>query len=126
MIDTKNLRTLTQDFKLAGTPVFVRVVDMNEILDRIEMAEQEHCDATSQITQQLSRLADENVRLRARIEEMEQQKPAAWMLNCQTLGGDTGWMLSWTQSGAGMCNRLSGEENERKLYTLPGAQGEPK
>jgi hypothetical protein len=46
------------------------------------------------------------------------------MLNCQTLGGDTGWMLSWTQSGAGMCNRLSGEENERKLYALPGAKGE--
>jgi hypothetical protein len=27
--------------------------------------------------------------LRAKIEEMEQQKPGAWMLNCQTLGGDT-------------------------------------
>ena len=63
-------------------------------------------------------------RLRAKIEEMEKQEPVAWMLNCQTLGGDTGWILSWTQSGAGLCNRLSGEENEKKLYALPGAKGE--
>ena len=55
---------------------------------------------------------------------MEKQEPVAWMLNCQTLGGDTGWILSWTQSGAGLCNRLSGEENEKKLYVLPGAKGE--
>ena len=60
--------------------------------------------------------------LRAKIAEMEKQEPVAWMLNCQTLGGDTGWILSWTQSGAGLCNRLSGEENEKKLYTRPVAQ----
>ena len=64
--------------------------------------------------------------LRARIEAMEKQESAAWMLNCQTLGGDTGWILSWTQSGAGLCNRLRGEENEKKLYALPGAKGEKK
>ena len=69
-------------------------------------------------------LLQERDALRAKIEAMEKQEPVAWMLNCQTLGGDTGWMLSWTQSGAGMCNRLSGEENERKLYALPGAKGE--
>ena len=62
--------------------------------------------------------------LRAKIAEMERQEPVAWMLNCPTLGGDTGWILSWTQSGAGLCNRLSGEENEKKLYALPGAKGE--
>mgnify|MGYP000131372059 CR=1 FL=1 len=73
----------------------------------------------------LNAVANERDALLARIEEMERQKPVAWMLNCQTLGGDTGWMLSWTQSGAGMCNRLSGEENERKLYALPGAQPAP-
>lgn len=63
--------------------------------------------------------------LRDKIAEMEKQEPVAWMLNCQTLGGDTGWILSWTQSGAGLCNRLSGEENEKKLYALPGAQAQP-
>ena len=62
----------------------------------------------------------------AKIERMERQGPVAWMLNCPTLGGGTGWILSWTQSGAGLCNRLSGEENEKKLYALPGAQGEEK
>ena len=56
---------------------------------------------------------------------LAKQEPVAWMLNCPTLGGDTGWILSWTQSGAGLCNRLSGEENEKKLYALPGAQAQP-
>ena len=87
-------------------PVIVRADVMLGVLERLEEVEKER-DA-----------------LLARIEAMEQQKPAAWMLNCQTLGGDTGWMLSWTQSGAGMCNRLSGEKNERKLYLAPGAKGE--
>lgn len=63
--------------------------------------------------------------LRAKIEQMEKQEPVAWMLNCQTLSGDTGWILSWTQSGAGLCNRLKGEENEKRLYALPGAQPAP-
>ena len=70
------------------------------------------------------RLEAERDVLRAKIEEMEQQEPVAWMLNCQTLGGDTGWILSWTQSGAGLCNRLQGEENEKRLYALPVAKGE--
>lgn len=70
------------------------------------------------------RAADEIECLRAKIEQMERQEPVAWMLNCQTLDGNTGWILSWTQSGAGLCNRLSGEENEKKLYVLPGAKGE--
>ena len=97
------------------------------MIDRIEAAEKDIAlkeriiDSIGSI---LTKVVNERDALRARIEEMEQQKPAAWMLNCQTLGGDTGWMLSWTQSGAGMCNRLSGEENERKLYALPGAKGE--
>ena len=62
--------------------------------------------------------------LRAKITEMERQEPVAWMLNCPTLGGDIGWILSWTQSGAGLCNRLQGEENEKRLYALPCAQPE--
>lgn len=64
--------------------------------------------------------------IEAVMEVLGKQEPVAWMLNCQTLGGDTGWILSWTQSGAGLCNRLPGTENEKKLYTLPGAKGEEK
>lgn len=44
-------------------------------------------------------------------------EPVAWMLGCQTLGGDAGWKLSWSQSGAGVCNRLTGKEFEHALYT---------
>ena len=45
--------------------------------------------------------------------------PVAWMLECPTMTGDTGWILSWSQSGAGLCNRLQGEEHEKPLYTSP-------
>ena len=97
------------------------------MIDRIEAAEKDIAlkeRIIDSLGSELNAVSNERDTLRARIEEMEKQKPVAWMLNCQTLGGDTGWMLSWTQSGAGMCNRLSGEENERKLYALPGAKGE--
>lgn len=32
------------------------------------------------------------------------------------------WFLSWTQSGAGVCNRLQGEAHEKRLYLSPCAQ----
>lgn len=47
------------------------------------------------------------------------QQPVAWMLECPTMTGDTGWKLSWNQSGAGVCNRLAGEDHEKALYTAP-------
>ena len=126
------------DFIAAANPATIE-----EILDRLEAAEKERDDIAQQLVQseigkreiseahnavtgRLSVLADENTALRAKIAEMEKQEPVAWMLNCQTLGGDTGWILSWTQSGAGLCNRLQGEENEKRLYALPGVQGEEK
>lgn len=43
-------------------------------------------------------------------------EPVAWMLECPTMGGSTGWILSWSQSGAGVCNRLKGKSSERMLY----------
>ena len=48
---------------------------------------------------------------------VELPEPAAWMLGCQTMGGDVGWKLSWSQSGAGVCHRISGKEHEMPLYT---------
>ena len=41
MIDINKMRLLVQDYKLAGSPVFVQAADMNEILDRLEAAEKE-------------------------------------------------------------------------------------
>lgn len=43
-------------------------------------------------------------------------KPVAWMLECVMNGScDTGWLLSWSRSGAGLCNRLTGAEHEKPL-----------
>jgi len=52
------------------------------------------------------------------VAQSDPTKIVAWMLNCPTMSGDTGWMLSWSQSGAGVCNRLSGEHNEKPLMTV--------
>ena len=154
MIDTNELRRLAQaaiskmstldpEFVSSVTPLAVL-----ELLDRLEAAESDALEqarlngmgsereaalmakleaAERERDWHAERCEDamnECAALRAKIARMEQQEPVAWMLNCQTLGGDTGWILSWTQSGAGLCNRLSGEENEKKLYVLPGAKGE--
>ena len=39
MTDTNELRMLMQDFKLAGSPMFVQTAQMGELLDRLEAAE---------------------------------------------------------------------------------------
>ncbi len=49
----------------------------------------------------------------------QEKEPVAWMLECPTMTGDTGWILSWSRIGAGLCNRLQGEEHEKPLYTAP-------
>jgi len=48
--------------------------------------------------------------------------PTAWMLAVQTMSGDVGWKLSWSQSGAGVCRRLSGEAHEKPLITTTQAE----
>ena len=56
---------------------------------------------------------------REALAQKDEQEPVAWMLEHQTMTGDTGWILSWTRTGAGLCNRLQGEEHEKPLYTAP-------
>lgn len=41
MTDTKELRLIVQDYRLAGSPVFIQAADMDELLDRLEAAESE-------------------------------------------------------------------------------------
>lgn len=141
MIDTKNLRMLAHDFKLAGSPVVIQVSQMTELLDHLERAEKEcdklkklnsalHTNSNSQVIHN-ARLAEENcalraenaglvddmnlirnnnVALRARIEEMEQQEPIGEMREISHLN----WELAWFRPvpfGA-------------KLFTSPGAKGE--
>ena len=57
--------------------------------------------------------------LRQAIQQAEKQEPVAWMLEYQTMMGSTDWILSWSKSGAGVCNRLQGQEHEKPLYTTP-------
>ena len=56
---------------------------------------------------------------REALAQKDDQEPVAWMLECPTMTGDTGWILSWSRIGAGLCNRLQGEEHEKPLYTAP-------
>ena len=102
MIDINELRLLVQDFKLVGSPVFVQAADMNELLDRLEAAEKER-DA-----------------LRAKISEMERQKPTHW--SCEVLQADATWKEEVGREvppSGYFCIR-----DIRPLYALPGAKGE--
>jgi septal ring factor EnvC (AmiA/AmiB activator) len=54
--------------------------------------------------------------LRKELARLREQEPVAWMLECQHWTGDTAWLLSWSKSGAGQCNRLDGESHQRALY----------
>ena len=54
MIDINELRLLVQDYKLAGSPVFVQAADMNEILDRLEAAEKENTKLREALAQKVT------------------------------------------------------------------------
>ena len=55
----------------------------------------------------------------AELAKLREQEPVAWMLECQQWTGDTAWLLSWSKSGNGQCNRLDGESHQRALYERP-------
>ena len=134
MIDTKELRLIVQDYKLAGSPVFIQAADMDEILDRLEAAEKERDDAkaaaenialkldylrskleTAKNAQNdwlranapggwIDNLRIENEALRAKVEQMERQ--------------ELGYRERCTPSSP------AGGSNRFPLYALPGAKGE--
>ena len=134
MIDTKELRLIVQDYKLAGSPVFIQAADMDEILDRLEAAESECLEqarlngmGASREAALLAKLeaAEENRShflvkigklyaqcdaLHAKIEQMEKQVPicrAEDLRHAEILLPSLGLMP------------------EDKLYALPGAQTQP-
>lgn len=53
------------------------------------------------------------------LRKAREQEPVAWMLECQGWTGENDWILSWSRSGAGVCNRLNGESHEQALYAAP-------
>ena len=135
MIDTKELRLIVQDYKLAGSPVFIQAADMDEILDRLEAAESECLEqarlngmGASREAALLAKLeaAEENRShflvkigklyaqcdaLRAKVAEMERQVPI-----CRAED------LKHAES---LLPTL-GLKPENPLYALPGAKGETK
>lgn len=62
---------------------------------------------------------------REALAQKDEPEPVAWMLECPTQTGGTTWHLSWSRSGAGVCNRLRGECHEKPLYAaIAKATGE--
>ena len=138
MIDINNLRLLVQDCKLAGSPVFVRVNDMNEILDRIEAAEKDIVlkeGVIDSLGVTLTAVVNERDELQAKVEAMEKQEPfdadsdvfrssfeaalkaGNWPATRQGDGYRAAYShIAWRISFSTV-NRL-------KLYALPGAKGE--
>ena len=62
---------------------------------------------------------DEIAACREALAQKDEHDPVAWMLECASQTGGTTWYLSWSRSGAGVCNRLRGECHEKPLYTAP-------
>ena len=121
MIDTQELRLIVQDYRLAGSPVFIQAADMDEILDRLETAEKERDQFKSDWLECLTlaeeakpiidRQRSEIDALRAKIEAMERQEPAGKFIQHPSNG-------LWEQDGYG------DNPDARPLYALPGAKGE--
>ena len=135
MIDINELRRLVQDCKLAGSPVFVRVADMNELLDRLEAAESDalraRIEAAEELVRELQRnlssgmwrvLREENEELRARIEEMEKQEPVA-QVGVHKTGGNAG--IAWSARPLNEFDSLPLLREGDRLYLAPGAQPAP-
>lgn len=67
--------------------------------------------------ERLSDLIQEQDKKLAEYEAQPETEPVAWILKTQIQTGEIGEILSWSQSGEGLCERLFGEENETPLYT---------
>ena len=110
MIDINELRLLVQDYKLAGSPVFVQAADMNEILDRLEAAEKER----DWNVERLEEAIEELTALRTKIESMERQEPVGEIQRANSTGN---YICSevWVPLPVGS-----------KLYAAAGSKGEGK
>lgn len=65
-IDINELRMLTQDFKLAGSPMFLQTTQMNELLDRLEAAEKSDAESIAMYR----KARDERDALRAELTDL--------------------------------------------------------
>ena len=122
------------DFIAAANPATI-----SELLDRLEAAERERDDIAEQlvrseasrqnlseahsvVTSRLSSLADENVTLRAKIAEMGQQEPVAWLHETRR---DSDVVTDAVKHVWGKVAVGSMAAYSIPLYALPGAQTQP-
>ena len=78
MIDTNELRMLMQDFKLAGSPMFVQTAQMGELLDRLEAAEKR----TTKLEERCAVLTD-SLRLAVRQNSHDMLMTAEELRSCE-------------------------------------------
>ncbi len=78
MIDTNELRMLMQDFKLAGSPMFVQTAQMGELLDRLEAAEKR----TTKLEERCAVLTD-SLRLAVRQNNHDMLMTAEELRSCE-------------------------------------------
>lgn len=115
-IDINELRMLTQDFKLAGLPMFLQTTQMNELLDRLEAAEKSDAESMAMYR----RVRGGRDALRAKVEAMEKQLPVKYEFQ----GRDGKWYPFIDQRHYE--NTVAdGTWPIRSLYALPGAQNVP-
>lgn len=78
MIDTNELRMLMQDFKLAGSLMFVQTAQMGELLDRLEAAEKR----TAKLEERCAVLTD-SLRLAVRQNNHDMLMTAEELRSCE-------------------------------------------
>ena len=121
MIDINKMRLLVQDYKLAGSPVFVQAADMNEILDRPEAAEK----VRDWNAERLEDAIEELKALRAKIEAAEKQKPVT-LDHIACVDNGVLRFMTGRNAPAHDCELYAMPNGKAapKLYALPGAKGE--
>ena len=152
MIDFNELRAVVQDYKLAGSPVFVQAADMNEILDRLEAAEKERDELQAKIEAVHSLLDNDESKI---IRNAKDGYPEGREPKELTLTERVAALCEYASDWQRWCNEAEAEiaamkqqepvghvwrcdnghihgSSERflptgtKLYALPGAKGETK
>ena len=116
MIDTKELRQTIRRHAQVTLSIPIKPKALTELLDRLDSAEKERANANAvavNIALEAERLQVEIDALRAKIAEMEQQKPVGKFTQHPSNG-------LWEQEGYG------DNPEARPLYALPGAKGEEK
>ena len=121
MIDINKMRLLVQDYKLAGSPVFVQAADMNEILDRLEAAEKER----DWNAERLEEAIEELKALHAKIEAAEKQKPVMWA-NSSNIISTRIWPARGSVGYQHTCSETKTAYHDTPLYLAPGAKREDK